>query len=67
MTSHNPLRSLVLAPLAIVLAGPALAGRPLSVDDAGTSAGGEGHVEVWMTRADRRVTAVEGGLTLATF
>jgi hypothetical protein len=52
MTSYCSLRSLVLAPLAIALAGPALAGRPLSVDDAGTSAGGEGHVEVWMARAE---------------
>ncbi len=52
MTSYCPLRSLVLAPVALALASPALAGRPLSVDDAGTSAGGEGHVEVWMTRAE---------------
>ena len=27
-------------------------GRPLAVDDAGTNAGGEGHVEVWTARAD---------------
>ncbi len=51
MTSRYPLRSLVLAPIATALAGTALAGRPLTVDDAGTSAGGEGHVEVWMARA----------------
>jgi hypothetical protein len=52
MTSRCPFRTFVLAPIAIVLAGPALAGRPLTVDDAGTNAGGEGHVEVWMARAD---------------
>ncbi len=52
MTSVPRTRSLVLASLAIALAGPALAGRPLTVDDAGTNAGGEGHVEAWMTRAD---------------
>lgn len=52
MTSRCPFRSFVLAPLALALAGPALAGRPLTVDDAGTNAGGEGHVEVWFARAD---------------
>jgi hypothetical protein len=51
MTSRYPFRSLVLAPIATALAGAALAGRPLTVDDAGTNAAGEGHVEVWMARA----------------
>jgi hypothetical protein len=51
MTSRYPVRSLVLAPIATALAGAALAGRPLTVDDAGTNAAGEGHVEVWMVRA----------------
>ena len=51
-TSISPARSFLLASLAIALTGPALAGRPLTVDDAGTNAGGEGHVEVWMARAD---------------
>jgi hypothetical protein len=45
-------RGLALAPFALTLVGSALAGRPLTVDDAGTNAAGEGHVEVWMTRAD---------------
>ena len=34
------------------LASTASAGRPLTVDDAGTNAKGEGHVEFWATRAD---------------
>ncbi len=50
MTSCNLWRSLVIAPIAVALASPALAGRPLTVDDAGTNTGGEGHVEVWMAR-----------------
>ena len=47
-----PLRSSAFALVAMSLAGPALAGRPLTVDDAGTNAAGEGHVEVWTARAD---------------
>lgn len=52
MTQQTSIRSLVLAVCTISLGTPALAGRPLSVDDAGTNARGEGHVEVWMARAD---------------
>jgi hypothetical protein len=52
MTPHRPTRSLMFAALATTIAGPALAGRPLTVDDAGTNAGGEGHVELWMARAE---------------
>jgi hypothetical protein len=52
MTTPYRFRSLVLAPIATALAGAALAGRPLTVDDAGTNAAGEGHVEVWMARAE---------------
>jgi hypothetical protein len=51
MTRGAPLRNLLLAPIAIAVAFPALAGRPLTVDDAGTNAAGEGHVEVWWARA----------------
>jgi hypothetical protein len=51
MTSRYPFRGLVLAPIATALAGAALAGRPLTVDDAGTNAASEGHVEIWMARA----------------
>ncbi len=52
MTYHTPLRNAVFAAVTISLTGPALAGRPLTVDDAGTSAGGQGHVELWTDRAD---------------
>jgi hypothetical protein len=45
-------RALMLVCLAGSVSGAALAGRPLTVDDAGTNATGEGHVEVWATRAD---------------
>lgn len=31
---------------------PAPAGRPLSIDDAGTDAKGEGHIEAWAARAE---------------
>jgi len=31
---------------------PALAGRPLTVDDAGADAKGEGHIEAWAARAE---------------
>lgn len=31
---------------------PTLAGRPLTVDDAGTNAKGEGHVETWFARIE---------------
>lgn len=34
------------------LTSTAIAGRPLTVDDAGTNAKGEGHVEFWAARAD---------------
>ncbi len=40
---------------ATLLAGvslPVLAGRPLTVDDAGTNAKGEGHIEVWTARGE---------------
>ena len=50
----------VLQRLAFVLASlaatSAFAGRPLTVDDAGTNARGEGHVEVWAARADGATT-----------
>jgi hypothetical protein len=49
--ASKPFRSLATAGLAIA-ATAALAGRPLSVDDAGINALGEGHVELWVGRAD---------------
>lgn len=52
MTPHHRYRTWVLATIGLAWAGSALAGRPLTVDDAGTNTGGEGHVEMWMTRAD---------------
>lgn len=39
-----------------VCSSTAFAGRPLTVDDAGTNAKGEGHVEVWAARADHATT-----------
>ena len=51
----SPLRALALLGCAAI-AGSALAGRPLAVDDAGTNALREGHVEVWAARS--------GGATL---
>lgn len=42
--------------LALMLVAPAWAGRPLTVDDAGTNNPGEGHVEVWAARADGATT-----------
>lgn len=42
--------------LALTFCAPALAGRPLTVDDAGTNAKGEGHVEAWAARADGATT-----------
>ena len=46
-----------LAAVACVATGStALAGRPLVVDDAGTNAKGEGHVETWVARADGATT-----------
>ena len=53
MNRMNPVAPITLGLWAAILAGPAHAGRPLSVDDAGTNAKGEGHVEVWAARADR--------------
>jgi len=44
------LLALALVPFAV------LAGRPLTVDDAGTNAKGEGQLEVWVARADRATT-----------
>jgi hypothetical protein len=46
---HKTLVALALAALA---SGPALAGRPLVVDDANTNDKGAGHLETWVTRAD---------------
>ena len=46
----SALRHLSIVGLAAA-SSAALAGRPLSVDDAGTNAKGEGHVEVWAARA----------------
>ncbi|MFO1218188.1 MAG: hypothetical protein U1E89_07465 [Burkholderiaceae bacterium] len=58
--------------LLIAAAGIAHAGRPLTVDDAGTNAKGEGHVELWGSRADGATTwnvspayALTEGLELA--
>jgi hypothetical protein len=48
---HIP-RTLAVLALAASAAAPALAGRPLAVDDAGTNATGEGHVEAWVARSD---------------
>jgi len=45
--SISPLRLLAATTTALCLAGPALAGRPLSVDDAGVDEVGHGHIEVW--------------------
>lgn len=49
---HSPTRSLSMACviLGICLWAPAHAGRPLTVDDAGTNAQGQGHVEAWFGR-----------------
>jgi hypothetical protein len=52
MNRCHLLRNTLLAPIAIALTSHALAGRPLTVDDAGTNAAGDGHVEVWWARAD---------------
>jgi hypothetical protein len=56
----------------LLAAHAAHAGRPLTVDDAGTNAKGEGHVEVWASRADHATTlnlspayAIRDGLELA--
>lgn len=58
--------------LAMSTPGPARAGRPLAVDDAGTNVKGEGHVEVWAAHADGTTTlnvapayAVRDGVELA--
>lgn len=51
-TRHLRFPAEVLAAAALAAAcGGALAGRPLSVDDANTNDTGAGHVEVWATRA----------------
>ena len=49
------LRTLTLVGCAAVTT-TALAGRPLAVDDAGTNAKDEGHVEVWAARAGGATT-----------
>jgi hypothetical protein len=56
----------------VATSSAALAGRPLVVDDAGTNAKGEGHVETWVARADGATTlniapayAVAEGLELS--
>jgi hypothetical protein len=51
-TRLNISRTLAVLALAASAAAPALAGRPLAVDDAGTNATGEGHVEAWVARSD---------------
>lgn len=38
--------------LLVCVVTPALAGRPLTVDDAGTNAKGEGHIEAWAARGE---------------
>lgn len=53
---HPPCTIAVAAVLAAAMSGVAVAGRPLSVDDAGTNAKGEGHVETWIARADGSTT-----------
>jgi len=40
----------VVGALATLSAGPSLAGRPLTVDDAGVNEAGAGHVEMWAER-----------------
>jgi hypothetical protein len=52
MTRHRSSLGFTLAAITTAQTGPALAGRPLTVDDAGTNASGEGHVEYWRARAD---------------
>jgi hypothetical protein len=44
--------TLVILALAAFASAPALAGRPLVVDDANTNDKGAGHVETWVTHAD---------------
>lgn len=47
MKQHHTHRHLLTAATALCLALPAHAGRPLSVDDAGVNAAGNGHIEAW--------------------
>lgn len=42
----------------IVASASSFAGRPLTVDDAGTNATGEGHVEVWVERVNGTTSVV---------
>jgi hypothetical protein len=55
--SHTP-RALPFAFVVVALsfATTSWAGRPLTVDDAGTNNPGEGHIEVWAARADGATT-----------
>ncbi len=49
--AHNTqIAYVLLASLAVFSAGPSLAGRPLTVDDANVNDMGAGHVETWFSR-----------------
>jgi hypothetical protein len=57
MNCHRPIAASSALTL-VLLAGPALAGRPLSVDDADVADKGTGHVEAWVARVPRRTNVV---------
>ncbi|MBP6404516.1 MAG: hypothetical protein KA335_02575 [Ramlibacter sp.] len=49
------MRTLLALSLAVLAATPALAGRPLTVDDASVNDAGAGHVEAWYARQPGRL------------
>jgi hypothetical protein len=49
------MRTLLTLCTALLMATPALAGRPLTVDDASVNDTGDGHVEAWYARQPGRV------------
>lgn len=51
----EPMKRLLLLMTATAAALPALAGRPLTVDDASVNDTGHGHVEAWYARAPGRL------------
>lgn len=49
------MRTFIALTLALLAATPALAGRPLTVDDASVNDAGNGHVEAWYARQPGRL------------
>lgn len=52
MTMSTSVAPRLFCLIGLAVGTSAFAGRPLTVDDAGTNPAGEGHIEVWASRAD---------------